>query len=165
MANDFIGDFDIMKAVPKFILADKNGFAMAKAIEAGLNYLNRKAAEAVKLITDVDTMPEWRLDELAWEYNIPYEYTASIDYKRNWIKNVYQLYAMCGTKEGIIQALETANVSAEVAEWPEYGGSPYHFRVKLTQPAGTQQVQWAEKIIDEMKPARSVLDRLDYEEA
>ena len=76
--------FDVTKYVPQFLLNDKNGYAMAKAIEAGINYMNTACLNGTKLIYDVDTMPEWRLDELAWEYNLVYDYTADIDVKRDW---------------------------------------------------------------------------------
>ena len=33
---------DITKWVPKFLLADKNGYAIAKAMEAGLQYMNAR---------------------------------------------------------------------------------------------------------------------------
>lgn len=79
--------FDIQKWIPKFIWNDRNGHALAMAINAGLQMLNDSAAEGLKLINDYDDMPEWRLDELAWETNCLYDYNAPIETKRQWIKN------------------------------------------------------------------------------
>ena len=156
-------DLHIEQWTPKFILADHNGYAMAKAIEAGLQHMNRTVKEGVDVLTDYETMPEWRLDELAWEYNIPFDFTADIDKKRAWIKNFQSMYALCGTPAGIEQSLKTEDTEATVTEWWEYGGSPYHFRVRLKHPARETDIAWAEKIIYQMKNERSVLDRLDEE--
>ena len=56
--------FDVTKNVPKFILRDKNGYAIAKAIEAGIQKMNDIVEEGVSYIEDTEAMPEWRLDEL-----------------------------------------------------------------------------------------------------
>ena len=90
-------ELDITKWVPKFILADKNGYALAKAIEAGLQSANDIVSQGVDCITDVDAMPEWRLDEVAWEYNILYDYDADIATKRKWVSDAVQTYAIYGT--------------------------------------------------------------------
>ena len=79
--------FDIRDIIPAFILADKNGYAMAKAIEAGLKYYVEKSRKGLDIITDVDAMPEWRLDEQAEDYNILYDYNADIEAKRDWVRN------------------------------------------------------------------------------
>ena len=66
-----IQTYDINRIFPRFILQDKNGYAIAKALQAGLDYFLARSKVALDTILDVDEMPEWRLDEIAWEYNIP----------------------------------------------------------------------------------------------
>ena len=75
-------DFSIMQLFPDFLLADKNGFAMAKAIEKALQIMCDTVQTGVDTVQNVDKMPEWRLDEMAWELGCLYDYNASIDAKR-----------------------------------------------------------------------------------
>ena len=42
--------FYVSRFVPKFILADKNGYAIAKAIEAAMQYMNKAIDTGVKCI-------------------------------------------------------------------------------------------------------------------
>ena len=50
--------FDIERLVPKYIMQDRNGRALAKAIEAGMKYVAKKAEDGLDIITDPDKMPE-----------------------------------------------------------------------------------------------------------
>ena len=54
-------DFNVTQHVPKFILRDKNGYALAKAIEAGMRIMNDTAQDGLDCVTNIDTMPEWTL--------------------------------------------------------------------------------------------------------
>ena len=155
-------DFDVRDLFPNFLLADKNGYAMAKAIEAGLKYFLKTCRQGLDCIQNPDEMPEWRLDEMAWEYNILYDYSADIETKRNWIKNALQFYSLYGTAEGIVKYLEAAFDSASVEEWWEYGGEPYHFRVNATGEWSEEAEAWAMKSINAVKNVRSVLDTITF---
>ena len=155
-------DFDIRDIFPRFILEDKNGFAMAKAIEAGMKYFLERVQGGLDCIQDVEKMPEWRLDELAWEYNILYDYDADVEIKRSWIRNARDFYAKYGTAEGIVQYLRAAFDSASVEEWWQYGGDPYHFRVNTTGEWSVENDAWARKSIAAVKNVRSVLDAITF---
>ena len=72
-------NFNVADVFPRFILNDTNGYAMAKAIEAALKYFLAKCQEGLDTLQDVDKMPEWRLDECAWESNCLYDYNADVD--------------------------------------------------------------------------------------
>ena len=106
---------NIEQWVPKFILDDKNGYALAKAIEAALQYMNDKVEEGFNCLTNTDEMPEWRLDELAWEYCCPYDYSADITAKRRWIHDAEKLYSMYSILQAtsILSALKKHGSMAE----------------------------------------------------
>jgi len=152
--------FDIEKWVPKFILNDRNGYALAKAIEAGLQIMNDSIADGVKLINDYDSMPEWRLDELAWETNCLYDYNAPVETKRQWIKNVLPLYELYGTPKAIYQYIGSYFDKIDLQENWEYGGEPFHFRVTVEGEWTPENEAWARKAINTAKNVRSVLDSL-----
>ena len=150
--------FNILQWVPDFILADKNGYAIAKALQAGINYMNNTLATGVKLITDYDSMPEWRLDELAWETNCLYDYKADIEVKRKWIKEAIPLYRLYGTPEAVYKFLGSYFDNIEVNESWQYGGQPFHFKVMVEGDWTPENEAWARKAIDAAKNVRSVLD-------
>ena len=74
-------DFTIHQLFPDFILADKNGYAMAKAIERALQIMCSTIQTGVDNLQDIDKMPEWRLDEMAWELGCLYDHNANIETK------------------------------------------------------------------------------------
>ena len=152
--------FDITKFVPKFILADKNGYAIAKALGAVLQMMNDIIDEGVKCVSDFDSMPEWRLDELAWETNCLYDYNANVETKRDWIRNAIPYYRLYGTPRAIIQYVGSYFDNIELEENWIYNGDPYHFRVTVEGVWNPTNEAWARKAIGKAKNVRSVLDNL-----
>ena len=154
-------EFSIRDIVPKFILADRNGYAMAKAIEAGLKMFLQVCKEALEIWHDPEKMPEWRLDELAWEYGIVYDYDAQIEEKRVWIENAYMFYQSMGTPGGVEKFLRAKLDTVKLEEWWEYGGDPYHFRIEAAGEWDPAIAAWTTATVNRVKNLRSVLDSLN----
>ena len=153
----------IERWIPAFLRGDKNAYACAKAIEAALQYMNDPLAAGLALISDVESMPEWRLDELAWEYNLPYDYSADVEVKRRWVEDAYSLYRLWGTRAVIQQYLDGYFDSTTVQENWEYGGSPYHFRVNMEGAWTPESAAWAVNAIEKIKNLRSTVDGFSFE--
>lgn len=153
-------DFSIMHLFPQFLLADKNGFAMAKAIEKALQIMCDTIQAGVDNIQDVEKMPEWRLDEMAWELGCLYDYNADIEVKRKWIRDATPLFAAYGTPQAIYNFLEGFFDSVEVEEYWQYGGEPFHFRVTVSGEWTHANEAWARMAISAAQNVRSVLDDL-----
>lgn len=152
--------FDITKWVPRFLLNDKNGYALAKAIEAALQMMNDIIDQGVNCLTDYETMPEWRLDELAWELNCLYDYHADVETKRQWIINAIPYYRLYGTPEAIYKYIGSYFDAIDLEEFWVYNGDPFHFRVMVDGEWTPENEAWARKAIDKAKNVRSVLDAL-----
>lgn len=152
--------FNTEKWIPRFILNDKNGYAIAKAIEAAMQYLNDTVLRDVQRFTDPSKMPEWRMDEFAWEYNILYDYGSDIETKRKWIQQANRMNRIYGTPEAIYQYLGGYFDSLDVEENWVYGASAYHFRVTVEGEWTPENEAWANKAIASAKNVRSVLDTL-----
>lgn len=152
--------FDIDKWVPQFLLQDKNGCALAKAIEAGVQMMNDTVKSAFHSAFDYDAMPEWRLDELAWETNCLYDYSADIETKRRWIRNAVPMYRLYGTPAAIYQYLGGYFDNVQLEEYWQYGGEPYHFRVTVEGGWDPSNELWARHAISVAKNVRSVMDGL-----
>ena len=153
-------DFDITKMVPKFLREDRNGYALMKAIEAGMTYFLEAVQAGLEILNDPEKMPEWRLDELAWEYGIVYDNDADVNVKRNWITNAVDFYKSYGTAGGIEKYLKARFADAIVQEWWEYDGDPYHFKVSITGDWNQSINAWAVRAVNEIKNVRSVLDEI-----
>ena len=154
--------FNIYQIFPNFILKDKNGYAMAKALEAGMNYFLNRTKIALETLQDVDKMPEWRLDEMAWEYNCLYDYNADIDAKRGWIKNALSYYLKHGTAEGIRQYLGSYFGEASVIEWFDGGLDPCKFDVTVTGLRTDENEAWIRAAIEKAKNVRSILRNIIF---
>ena len=155
--------FDAEKFVPRFILQDKNGYALAKAIEAGINTMNAAVVKGVQCISDYGTMPEWRLDEIAWETGCLYDYKANITSKREWIKNAIALYSSFGTPKAARSFMDGYfGSSATLEENWQYGGEPYHFRLRFTDTFLPENAKEAVATIENVKNVRSVLDAFSF---
>ena len=151
--------FNIERLVPRFLLNDKNGYALAKAIERAFQIVAEAAQNGLDIIQDPYKMPEWRLDELAGELGCLYDYNGSIEQKRYWIVNATYLYTVYGTPQAIYNFLEGYFQNVLVEEWWEYGGEPFHFRVTVSGGSyDADKIAWAQKAIMNVKNVRSVLD-------
>lgn len=153
-------EFDIAHLFPRFLLNDRNGYAMAKAIEAGLKYFLKTCQDGLDCVQNVEKMPEWRLDEMAWELNCLYDFHADVGSKRKWIRDAIPLFASYGTTEAINNFLTGYFDDIEVEEYWQYGGDPFHFRVTLSGEWTDDREAWARRAIATSKNVRSVLDSL-----
>lgn len=151
-------DFRIEQLFPAFLLADKNGYAMAKAIEAGLRYYLSAVQTGLDTLQNVDKMPEWRLDEMAQELNCLYDYNADIEAKRRWIKDATPLFYSYGTPKAIYNFLEGFFDQVELEEYWQYGGEPFHFRVTVSGEWTDANEAWLRRAVAAAKNVRSVLD-------
>lgn len=152
--------FSIEQLVPEFLRDDKNGYAIAKAIEAGLAYFLECAQAGVDCLMDMEKAPEWRLDEMAWELGCLYDYQADVKAKRRWIQDAMPLFSSYGTPQAIYNFLKGYFDNVELEEFWEYGGEPYHFRVIVSGDWSEKNAAWTRKAIETAKNMRSVLDEL-----
>ncbi|MDD2647328.1 MAG: phage tail protein [Eubacteriales bacterium] len=151
-------NFHIEQLTPKFLLRNRTARAIAKSIETALTQMCGIVSDGVDIIADVSAMPEWRLDEMAWETNCLYDYEADITNKRVWIRDALPLYRAYGTPVAIVNYLSGFFDDIEVEEWHNYNADPFHFRVTVSGVWTNKTEQWARKAITNAKNVRSVLD-------
>ena len=157
--------FDIERLVPKYIFADKNGRAIAKAIEAAMQIFCETIDESVRILLDPDVMPEWRLNEYAWEMGAEwFDSTATIEEKREQAKVIHEVYRKIGTKKALLDAVSSLFGSGSIVdEWFDYGGEPYHYKICVTNDeATTSRREECVRLINIVTGVRCVLDSLQY---
>ena len=143
---------------PRFLLNDKNGYALACALLRGMTLMQEAVDAGVACVQDVNAMPEWLLDEMAWELGCLYDYSASVDVKREWIRQSTPFAAMNGTPQAIYNYLRGFFERVELEENWLYGGSAFHFRVTVSGEWNARNERWTRMAIRQSQNVRSVLD-------
>lgn len=157
-------DFTAEQLFPRFILADKSGYALAKAIEKALHMLCDVIQTGIEIEKSVEKMPEWRLDEMAWELNaLWYDYDETLSVKRQQIAGAMAFYDRLGTPYAVLNAVNAVYGDGTLMEWFEYGGDPYHFKVLTTDSTAltTKKAKFY-ALLSAVKSLRSVLDSVTY---
>ncbi len=130
-----LSNIDFLKLVPQFMRDDDAVRGLAAAINTIVPDL---AASIEKLSTwdHIDDLNDAELDALALELNIPwYDTTASLEIKRDVVKNSDKVYKHIGTKWAVENIIKTYFGDGYIMEWFEYEGEPGHFRVYSSNPS------------------------------
>ena len=106
-----------------------------KALDSVISFslqLLQKYLDNVNFTVNMDNLPENIIDYLACEYRTPY-YDEALDLqtKRNLVKATMLTYQKIGTTNIIKEYLGTLKEDADIAEWYDYGGNPYNFKIFL----------------------------------
>lgn len=151
----------LLAAFPYSLQRDDDKAALAEAIAGELvKVLAQTNCAAV--LPRVDELPEAVLDILAYDFKVDwYELDAPIWNKRQAIKECMLVHKYKGTKYAVETALRSMYNSAEVKEWFEYGGEPFHFTVKVygATSAGLKNLYLK---IQYAKNLRSVMDMVSF---
>lgn len=161
--------FKVKDHIPAWLYKDKNGKAVAAAIEVGMQAMEEVTQAGVKLITDIDTAPEWRLDEIAWELDCPYDSGAPVEKKRQWIRLADEVSRFLGTRSAMETYLQAYDDSLSVIPWYEEGGSGIEYTFLVTSSDyesvddwPPELLAWVEKAVEYTKGARDEME-LEYE--
>lgn len=123
-------------------------------------------ADGVRVYAAVDTMDDPVLDYLAVELRIEgYAQNQSLEVKRRLVKQAMAVTAKLGTAGAVRQTTEAIYDYAQVQEWWEYGGRPYHFRLLMGGVgASVEEINQFSQSIKRVKNVRSVLESIVFRE-
>lgn len=123
-------------------------------------------ADGVRVYAAVDTMDHAVLDYLAVELRIEgYRQSQSLEVKRRLVKQAMAVTAKLGTAGAVRQTTEAIYDYAQVQEWFEYGGEPYHFRLLMGGVgASVEEINQFSQSIERVKNVRSVLESIVFRE-
>lgn len=129
-----LSDVNIMQLIPQFMREDDT---IAGLVEGSNNQIH-EAMVRLKLLSrwnQIDNMNDNQLDAMAWELNIPwYDSMATIEAKREIIKQSDLVHAKLGTKWAVESILSAYYGEVWVEEWWEYGAEVHHFKLLTTNP-------------------------------
>lgn len=150
--------------IPQAIRNDTQVQAMSAAVTPQLQDVSQKIEECI-ILARLDELPETVVDLLAWQYHVDfYENGLTLNEKRRLVKTSIDVHRHKGTPYAVQTVVSAILENAKVEEWFEYGGDPYHFRVKLiTGPmTGAETIAKLTKAINMTKNARSWLDGVEF---
>ena len=157
-------DIDFIRLLPQFMRDDRNAQAFAYALQSQIIAVSQNIEHA-RLYSRIDSLAEEVLDELAWQFNVAeYRSDYEISVKRELIKGCMELHYKRGTLGAVEEVVQKIFGEATVEEWFDYGGQPYHFRVRTSNTSATDaMVQELTKIVKETQSVRSHLEEVIIE--
>ena len=152
---------EFIRLLPQFMRNDE----AVQGLSAAIDEIVPGLSESLGVLTtwnEVDRMTEAELDALAWELNILwYDTGATIDIKRELIKNSDMVYKKLGTKWAVENVIDTYFGEGNVQEWWEYGGEPGHFNVLSPNPSvNNEKLNEFLSILSKIKRASAKLDAI-----
>ena len=134
--------------------------------------LIKDAIGNINIYSAIDTLPMEIVQLLAWQFNVNSEakgwlLTSTDSEKRELVKNSIRLHRTKGTKYAIEEVLRIVGFEGEIQEWYDYGGHPYHFKIKITSYKGLDEgiLRRLNGLIREYKNARSFLEDIAFSSA
>ena len=154
-----LSDLEFIRLLPQFMQDD----CSVRGLAAGIDSIVPQFAEAIgKLSTwdSIDKLSEAELDELAWELNIPwYDKGATIEVKRNLVRDSDKVYQKLGTKWAVENVINTYFGDGHIEEWFQYDGDPGHFRVHSNNPSlNESRFEEFLNLLNKVKRASAKLD-------
>lgn len=110
----------------------------------------------------IDEMSEEELDAVAEEIHVDfYDYTLSIEKKREACKTSFAIHSIKGTPAAIKRILNIFFKDSSLKQWYEYDGVPGRFKVEVKGIAPYNLQEIAEKIEDAKKKSQH-LEKLEF---
>lgn len=158
-------NLQLTQLLPASIAADTTVKNISLSVETILQTVAGQTA-AVLLLPHLDELPEAIIDELAWQYHVDtYSADFSVEVKRQFIRQSIAWHHKKGTPAAVTDMLSTIYASAQLEEFWEYGGEPYHFRVTVGEDRtdSAQTIDDAIRVIKLSKNVRSWLDGIKFQ--
>lgn len=156
---------DGLKAsLPESISGDKEIQAITIAIQEQLQTIQKRISLTL-LLPHLDELPETLVDELAWEYHVDfYRPELPVEKKRSLVRQAIAWHRIKGTPAAVESVCSAVFQSASVEENWQYGGEPYHFKVKVIRESvpDTTVIDMLVDAINSTKNTRSWLDEIGF---
>lgn len=120
---------NLTEILPPSVADDEKLFAVAKALDNALNYVQNNK-NLVLLLPNLDDLPDDVLDHLATQYHCDfYDKNLAADVKRTMIRDSFAWHRIKGTPKAVQKILDMFMSNAYIEEWFDYGGEPFHFKI------------------------------------
>ncbi|MDE6260403.1 MAG: phage tail protein I [Oscillospiraceae bacterium] len=156
---------NFLRALPVSLSGDPKMVALAEAI-AGVLEERRKEIDRLSVYPHVDRLDEGLLDILARDFKVDWwDNDYSPEEKRRTLASSWQVHKLLGTKAAVETAIRAIYPDTQVAEWFDYGGDPYHFKLNINITFDDIDTGKQRRVLDRLeyyKNLRSHLDGVEY---
>lgn len=163
MNNNDLYSVDFTHSLPPVLKNDPDMLALAQTVAEQLRLTAGEIRKNI-IYARIDELDEQTLDILAYDLHVDwYDYSYPIEVKRKTIKDSVKVHRKLGTKYAVETALRAIFPIANVEEWFEYDGKPYHFRLIIDVSNHSVDPQKHRRVIERVayyKNLRSVLDSI-----
>ena len=129
--NNGLTKENILRVFPDVLRASPTISALGDVV-AGVLAQAVKDTEKCSLFVDLTKLPEAVLDMLAVDFGVNWwEYDFNLETKQRVLANAIRVHQTKGTKGALERALTSIYPGSKVAEWWEYNGDPYTFRLTI----------------------------------
>lgn len=159
-----LGEIRLVETLPASIGNDERIKNISETLDKMLWEI-KKQSLFVLLLPRLNELSETLVDELAWEYHVDfYKPDLPIEKKRALVRKAIAWHRIKGTPAAVESVCTAVFQSASVEENWQYGGEPYHFKVKvIKEPVPNERV--IDMLIDAInatKNTRSWLDEIGF---
>lgn len=151
---------ELIDILPYNFRNDVEARAFSKALKRGMELVYQNMQQI--FVHNIDDMTNEMLDYMAIQARVPY-YTQGleIEKKRELIKNAGRWHLTAGTATAVEELVSIIFGFGEIKEWNEYGGEPFHFKIRTNARLQANNIQRLSEMIDKVKNVRSILETVE----
>lgn len=154
-------DGQITDILPRNLTQEPAAQAFSAAVREGTRLLY-KYTQVCYIYCSIETAPEPVIDLLAKELRTQYYSDAmELDVKRGLVRNTLIWYMTSGTPAAVEELVAIVFGEGEVAEWFEYGGDPYWFKIKTNAIMTEDMLTFFSDMIRRVKNTRSHIQAIE----
>ncbi len=156
---------NLVATLPPALQKDPSAVALAEAM-ADLLARRPEEIKQLRIYPVIDRLDERLLDILAYDFKVDWwDADYSLEEKRRTLKDSWRVHKTLGTKAAVEMVISAIYPHTKVLEWWEYGGEPYHFRLRINSTDDSIHSEKQRRVLERLnyyKPLRSHLDKINY---
>lgn len=156
---------NLVATLPPALRTDPSVVALAEALGEVLA-VRPAEIERLRIYPAIDTLDESLLDILAYDFKVDWwDADYSLEEKRRTLKDSWRVHRLLGTRAAVEIAISAIYPHTQVLEWFEYGGAPYHFRLRINSAEDDINSEKQRRVLERLnyyKNLRSHLDKVNY---
>lgn len=164
MKMNKLQELDVMQALPDSIAGDTNVQVLAEMITEEFIQLV-EMSNLLLVLPNLSKQSDKVLEQLAWHLHVDfYNQDAPREEREALIYQSIAWHGRKGTPSAVEDMVTTIYATAEVDEWYQYNGEPYHFRVNVYGDAVTdaETLKKMETSVETVKNVRSFFDGFNF---
>lgn len=156
----------LLRAFPMEVSAESRMAMLAAIVAEELQQLSDDH-DLLAIYTQIDELDEKMLDILAIDFKIDWwDANADLDKKKETFKNCFIIHRQLGTIGAVRQAISDMYTTAQIQEWFDYEGLPYHYKLAIDLGEQFGSAEIIRSILYRSKfyaNVRSVMDSIDFQ--